>query len=150
MKDDFDGEFAGMTWAQRFFYSTSFAPINFLFLGGEGELTRAWIADSSMFVNWAREWKASVYALEHRFYGTSELNYDYQQFTHLDHPTLRARLTLLTAEQALADAAVFIEGINKARKHTHPRWIVFGCSYAGNLAAWMRLKYPRLSVRGSD
>lgn len=51
----------------------------------------------------------------------------------------------LSTSQALADLATVIISMNK--KHELPentKWIVFGGSYAGNLAAWMRLKYPHL------
>ena len=54
-------------------------------------------------------------------------------------------LVYLSSEQALADIAYFIEGMHKT--HNLPKnakWIVFGGSYAGSLAAWMRLKYPHL------
>lgn len=51
----------------------------------------------------------------------------------------------MTTEQALADLASFIVSMNKAHKlPLETKWIVFGGSYAGNLAAWMRLKYPHL------
>lgn len=51
----------------------------------------------------------------------------------------------MSTSQALADLATIIVSMNK--KHQLPedtKWIVFGGSYAGNLAAWMRLKYPHL------
>lgn len=51
----------------------------------------------------------------------------------------------LNSEQALADLAYFIIAMNK--KHNFPaetKWVVFGCSYAGSLATWMRIKYPHL------
>ena len=51
----------------------------------------------------------------------------------------------MSAEQAIADVAYFIESMN--REHHLPggtKWIVLGCSYAGSLAAWVRMKYPHL------
>lgn len=56
-----------------------------------------------------------------------------------------ANLKYLTSEQALQDAASFIEFFK--RKHNlsnNNKWIVFGGSYSGSLAAWLRLKYPHL------
>ena len=56
----------------------------------------------------------------------------------------RANLKYLTSEQALNDVANFIEYFKKKHRLPHNKWIVFGCSYAGNLAAWLRLKFPNL------
>ncbi|CAH1107856.1 unnamed protein product [Psylliodes chrysocephalus] len=54
-------------------------------------------------------------------------------------------LVYLTSQQALADLAFFIEAMNKQHElSSDVKWIVFGGSYAGSLAAWMRLKYPHL------
>jgi serine protease 16 len=58
-------------------------------------------------------------------------------------------LKYLTADQTLADAAHFIENVKIVVNGTtvdtkNTKWIVSGGSYAGNLAAWMRLKYPKL------
>jgi pimeloyl-ACP methyl ester carboxylesterase len=51
----------------------------------------------------------------------------------------------LSSEQALADTAYFIEGMYLAHEIPHnAKWIVFGGSYSGSLAAWMRAKYPHL------
>lgn len=58
-------------------------------------------------------------------------------------------LKYLSSEQALADLANFIESMNK--KYSLPtgtKWIAFGGSYPGSLAAWLREKYPNL-VHGS-
>lgn len=50
----------------------------------------------------------------------------------------------LSSHQALADAAAFIQGMNEQYNLTDAKWIVFGASYAGTLAAWLRHKYPHL------
>lgn len=45
----------------------------------------------------------------------------------------------------MLDLAYFIESMNKAHQLSKDtKWILFGCSYAGSLAAWMRAKYPHL------
>lgn len=52
-------------------------------------------------------------------------------------------LKYLTSEQALADAAHLIDEMNLKYGFTpEQRWIMFGGSYAGALALWMREKYP--------
>ncbi|OTF78136.1 hypothetical protein BLA29_012616, partial [Euroglyphus maynei] len=53
-------------------------------------------------------------------------------------------LKYLTSEQALQDAANFIEFINDKYGLIRNKWIVFGGSYSGSLAAWFRMKYPHL------
>lgn len=55
-------------------------------------------------------------------------------------------LVYLTSEQALQDAANFIEFLKKKYKLHGNKWIVFGGSYPGSLAAWFRLKYPHLAA----
>jgi hypothetical protein len=61
--------------------------------------------------------------MEHRFYGES-------QPTGASNFSVEA-LRYLTAEQALADTAVFIRNMNARFNYSH--WVVFGGSYAGNL-----------------
>ena len=54
-------------------------------------------------------------------------------------------LTYLNSEQALADLANFIEVMTvKYELPSNTKWIVFGGSYPGSLAAWLRAKYPHL------
>lgn len=58
-------------------------------------------------------------------------------------------LQYLTSQQALADLANFIQAMNDEYKlSSETKWIAFGGSYPGSLAAWLRLKYPHL-VHGS-
>jgi serine protease 16 len=80
--------------------------------------------------------------LEHRFYGP---DYSNRSLPAPDYTV--ASLKYLTADQALADAAHFIRNVQISVNGTEvdtkkTKWIVSGGSYAGNLAAWMRLKYP--------
>jgi pimeloyl-ACP methyl ester carboxylesterase len=53
---------------------------------------------------------------------------------------------LLTLDQALADIASFIPHFNRLHGLENARWVAFGGSYAGSLAAWFRVKYPQLTV----
>ena len=52
----------------------------------------------------------------------------------------------LTSEQALQDAAYFIEYLTENLSLNNSKWIVFGGSYSGSLSAWFRAKYPHLVV----
>ncbi|GMT23496.1 hypothetical protein PFISCL1PPCAC_14793, partial [Pristionchus fissidentatus] len=54
-------------------------------------------------------------------------------------------LKFLSSRQAIEDIAEFIRQKNE-EKEGDQKWIVFGGSYAGNLAAWSRLKHPELII----
>jgi len=126
------------TWQQRYFTNSSFfkrdGPV-FLQIGGEGEASPKWVV-KGMMMEWANKFNALTFQLEHRFYGKS-------------HPTKdmsTKNLRFLSSEQALADLAYFIESKNKEFNLSEKnRWIMFGGSYPGSLAAWFRLKYPHLA-----
>uniref|UniRef100_A0A0K8SDX0 Serine protease K12H4.7 n=1 Tax=Lygus hesperus TaxID=30085 RepID=A0A0K8SDX0_LYGHE len=124
------------TWKQRYivenqFFTNLSGPV-FLYIGGEGALP--WFPDAAMTL-YALQYGALMFGLEHRYYGDSR-----------PRPDLTVEsLRYLSSEQALADIAYFIEHINsKYRLTPQNKWVVFGGSYAGNLAAWARLKYPHL------
>lgn len=53
-------------------------------------------------------------------------------------------LQYLNVDQALADIAYFIEEKKRELGKENAKVIVFGGSYAGNMAVWARLKYPHL------
>ncbi|KAI1723136.1 serine carboxypeptidase s28 domain-containing protein [Ditylenchus destructor] len=128
-------------WKQYFYinddYKEEEESPNFLMLGGEGPVDTMYVEAGGLeYVNWVKLFKGTAYALEHRFYGYSQPKKDVST----------QNLKWLTTEHALADAAVFINSINNQRKLTKPQWIIFGGSYPGNLAAWMRVRYPQLSI----
>ena len=77
----------------------------------------------------------TLLSLHCRFYGKS-------------HPTpdlSTDNLRYLSSHQALADIANFHDYIVQQYKLTEMnRWIAFGGSYSGALAAWLRIKYPHI------
>jgi len=78
-----------------------------------------------------------VVQLEHRFFGKNK------NMTDLSVPNL----AYLTTEQALADADAFIAAWPaQANLSSNVRWVAFGGSYPGSLAAWLRMKYPNATV----
>ncbi|KAG7159003.1 serine protease-like 1, partial [Homarus americanus] len=128
------------TWQQKYYTNDSFykpgGPV-FLMICGEGPADPWWVV-GAYWVNYARDHNAYMLFLEHRFYGQS-------------YPTEDAsvkNLAYLTTEQALADVANFIGGMKESLGFEDNKWIAFGGSYAGALAAWVRLKYPHL-IHGS-
>lgn len=127
------------TWKQRYFVNDSFYDFNnqgpvFLMIGGEGPADARWMVKGA-WIDYAQKFKALCLNLEHRYYGES-------------HPTEDLsikNLQYLSSYQALADLAAFINAMNdKFKLKKNVRWIAFGGSYPGSLAAWLRLKYPHL------
>ncbi|KAH9424548.1 serine-type peptidase [Dermatophagoides pteronyssinus] len=129
-----------LTWKQRYFInddmfnrSNTNSPI-FLQLGGEGEASAVWLKEGQIATNYGPHYQALQILLEHRYYGQSRPTQDMST----------ENLKYLTSEQALQDAANFIEFINEKYGLNKHKWIVFGGSYSGSLAAWFRMKYPHL------
>mmetsp|Transcript_14044 Transcript_14044/g.32560 ORF Transcript_14044/g.32560 Transcript_14044/m.32560 type:complete len:537 (+) Transcript_14044:31-1641(+) len=144
--DHFDGANTA-TWRQRYFVNassfasnSSFTPVVFLCMGGEGPPLTADVVKTGeehcgLMVSMAERHGALVLALEHRFYGKS-----------IPTPDLStASLRFLSTEQALEDMASFHAHITDMYSLSpHTRWVTFGGSYPGMLAAWSRSKYPHL------
>lgn len=132
------------TWQQRYYVNDEFfkpgngtGPV-FLMIGGEGEATARWMTEGA-WIHYAQQYGALCFQLEHRFYGKSRPTEDLST----------KNLAYLSSEQALADLAYFIEAMNgKYQLNRDNRWIAFGGSYPGSLAAWVRQNYPYL-VHGS-
>ena len=102
-----------------------------------------------------------LFALEHRYYGRS-----YPQFGVRDDDSAvsNKNLIYLSSKQALADLAHFVSSIGnqlgesyssdlRSRRRVQKtqllsdsatKWVTFGGSYPGMLAAWARLKYPHM------
>ncbi|XP_041657544.1 thymus-specific serine protease [Cheilinus undulatus] len=123
-------------WKQRYFVNEAFykagGPV-FLMIGGEGKANPAWM-ETGTWLTYAEKLGALCLMLEHRFYGKS-------------HPTAdlsTENLRYLSSRQALADLAHFRTVMAEKRGLTGSKWVAFGGSYPGSLAAWFRLKFPHL------
>ncbi|KAK6798282.1 hypothetical protein RDI58_005984 [Solanum bulbocastanum] len=112
----------------------------FLYCGNEGDIE--WFAANTGFV-WeiAPRFGAMVIFPEHRYYGES-MPYGSKEEAYKNATTL----SYLTAEQALADYAVLITELKRNLSAQACPVVLFGGSYGGMLAAWMRLKYPHISI----
>lgn len=128
-------------WKQRYFVNEEFwagrdYPV-FVSIGGEGPVGPRALTNRTFINAMAKKHRALLVAVEHRYYGKSYPTED------MSLPNIR----YLSSEQALADLArmhAFLSdkyGLSESSK-----WIGFGGSYPGNLAAWLKLKYPALFV----
>ncbi|VAH80233.1 unnamed protein product [Triticum turgidum subsp. durum] len=112
----------------------------FFYCGNEGDI--AWFAANSGLV-WeaAPRFASLVVFAEHRYYGES------MPFGSKDKAYNNSRsMAYLTAEQALADYAVLLTDLKRNLSSESSPVVLFGGSYGGMLAAWMRLKYPHIAV----
>eukprot|EP01033_Poteriospumella_lacustris_P014875 gene14875-10635_t len=143
--DHFDRQEA-RTFQQRYFVNDTFwkgsennGPV-FLCVGGEGPpMDRTVLTNSvhcSDMVELASQVGALMFALEHRYYGLSNpFGKDFST----------ANLQWLNTEQALGDLAHFISTMNEQyHLEKNNRWVTWGGSYPGMLAALTRLRYPHL------
>ncbi|KAJ9670402.1 hypothetical protein PVL29_026749 [Vitis rotundifolia] len=112
----------------------------FLYCGNEGDIE--WFAANTGFV-WdiAPRFGAMVLFPEHRYYGES-MPYGSRDKAYAN----AASLSYLTAEQALADFAVLVTSLKRNLSAEGCPVVLFGGSYGGMLATWMRLKYPHIAI----
>ncbi|CAH0727539.1 unnamed protein product, partial [Brenthis ino] len=123
-------------WKMRYFERLDLwkpgGPI-YLFIGGEGRISPHW-AMYGLTYELAQESYGAIYISEHRYYGASKPFND----------TNVGNFKFLTVKQALADLEYLLKHIKEQPDFSYSKIVVIGCSYSGNLAAWMRLLYPDL------
>ncbi|XP_057806826.1 uncharacterized protein LOC131021584 [Salvia miltiorrhiza] len=112
----------------------------FFYCGNEGDIE--WFAANTGFV-WeiAPRFRAMIVFPEHRYYGES-MPYGSREEAYRNTTTLAH----LTAEQALADFSVLITELKRNLSAQACPVVLFGGSYGGMLASWMRLKYPHIAI----
>lgn len=121
----------------RYFHNNEFflpgGPI-FIYVSSGFEVYDDFLLRGNIF-EIASDTRGHLFALEHRFYGTSRPTED----------TSVENLRFLTVHQALADLAQFINFI-RANYYgaQNSRVILWGQGYGGSLAVWARQKYPSL------
>ncbi|WOL15401.1 Peptidase S28 [Canna indica] len=120
-------------------WSRPAGPI-FFYCGNEGDIE--WFAANTGFV-WdiAPRFSALVVFAEHRYYGKS-MPYGSKEEAYKN----AASLSHLTAEQALADFSALLTDLKHNMSSEDSPVVLFGGSYGGMLAAWMRLKYPHIAI----
>jgi hypothetical protein len=128
-----------VTFKQRYFVDSQYAensksPVFYIICG---EWNCAGTGSYSFVESLAKDFKAHLVALEHRFYGES------LPFTKLNTDALK----YLNLQSAIDDLAHFQRSMMKDRG-LQGKWVAFGGSYAGTLAAFYREKHPEL-VTGS-
>lgn len=159
-QDHFAGDNSN-TWGQYYYVNSTFwkgpsskAPI-FLCVGGEGPAFDGSVVVDSVHCSNAAEWLeengALMIALQHRYYGCHASTLESADSGLLDCPinnftdNPNEDLKYHSSHQALSDIANFHEFIvEKYALTKENKWISFGGSYPGMLAAWTRLKFPHL------
>ena len=127
----FNRTFKQRYWVYDEFYNPSLPGPLFVQFGEEGEASSG-LATNMAMNSYGAKLGALFVAIEHRFYGASQVTGDYED------------LSLLSVDQGLADFSVVIDYLKN--KFNTTRTVVFGCSYIGAGAAWYRAKYPQSAV----
>ena len=135
----------GRTFGQRYWAADEFyspGPNSPIFFYICGETTCSGTPSNTSYpYQMAQKLGALLIALEHRFYGYS------QPFGPQSMKT--ENLRYLTVEQALGDLSYFMswfKGNYAFKIYDSQPWITIGGSYTGCLSAWLRNKYPHLTV----
>lgn len=126
---------SSVTFKQRYFVDSHFAqgaksPVFYIVCG---EWNCAGTGSYTFVEDLAKKMNAHLVALEHRYYGES------LPTRHLSTKNLKH----LDLQSAIDDLASFQKFMMKSGG-LHGKWVVFGGSYAGTLAAFYREKHPEL------
>lgn len=145
--DHFDAQVTAV-WSQRYFVNESFfdgtGPV-FLCVGGEGpwfepDVVVTGNVHCADMILLAERVGALVLAIEHRYYGPPG-SLPVPDFTT---PNMR----WLSSRQALADISLFHSHITQQFKlGPQNKWVAWGGSYPGMMAAFIRLKYANADTR---
>jgi lysosomal Pro-X carboxypeptidase len=136
--DTFRGRAKMATFQQRYFWvqpPKAKANIIFFYAGNEASV-EAYLKSCGMMWENAAHFNAALVFAEHRFWGKSQP--DKQEFA------------LAGPDQAMKDYVALLDSLIKNEtnqffdKKAKVKVVAFGGSYGGMLAAWMRLKYPRV------
>lgn len=125
-------------FSQRYFVCntaqtwTPGAPI-FLYLGNEADV-ELYVNATGLMWESANVFRAKLVFVEHRYFGQS---------VPVDDSRKRLSLAYLTADQALADYAMFAKALREDLLQSPCSPVIgFGGSYGGMLCAWLRISAP--------
>ncbi|XP_063824200.1 putative serine protease K12H4.7 [Ostrinia nubilalis] len=127
------------TFDMRYMYNEEFFggpgyPV-FILIGGEWNIAPGWLRGGNMF-EMARENRGYQIYTEHRYYGET-----------LPYPNFTVEnLRFLNVDQALADLAYFIRDLKTQPRFAESKIVMYGGSYAANMALWFKQRYPHLAV----
>jgi len=110
-------------------------PILF-YAGNEGQIEKFYSNTGFMTKNLSKELNGLIVFGEHRYFGKS-LVFDPQYAFNTSNNTY------LTVDQVMMDYTKLIKSIRYQYGATDKPCIVFGGSYGGMLAVWLRMKYPQ-------
>lgn len=116
-------------------WNSTGGPI-FIHTANEGSIEDHVKEMGAMF-DWAKEFKALVVFVEHRYYGKS------MPFGQ-DSLKSKEQAAYLTTEQALADYARVIMMLKKQPGAKNSKVVTFGCGISGLLAIWLKTRYMYL------
>jgi pimeloyl-ACP methyl ester carboxylesterase len=139
--DHFTNRGAGSaTFKMRYFVDAQFwdpmsGPILF-YAGNEGQIESFYENSGFLTKNLSSELKGLIVFGEHRYFGKS-MPFDSQYAYNTSNNTF------LTVDQVMMDYNKLIKSIRYQYGATDKPCIVFGGSYGGMLAAWLRMKYPQ-------
>lgn len=129
------------TWNMRYYQNMEFYQTNgpiYLFISGEASVDHlSGYLKIGFIYDIAKETNGALIMPEHRYYGNS------LPFRDL----VTSNLKYLSSQQALADFATLLKYLKSTfitEKSADSKVVVVGGSYAGNLAAWMKLLYNDL------
>ena len=135
-----NGGAGSATFNMRYFVDAQYwdpqsGPILF-YAGNEGKLENFYDNSGFLTKNLSKELNGLIVFGEHRYFGKS-MPFDSSNAFNTSNNTY------LTVDQVMMDYNQLIKSIRYQYGATDKPVIVFGGSYGGMLAAWLRMKYPQ-------
>ncbi|KAF7043422.1 hypothetical protein CFC21_052783 [Triticum aestivum] len=132
------------TFPQRYLVNGTYwggktAPV-FVYAGNEGNI-ELFTNNTGFMWELAPRFRAMLVFIEHRYYGRS-VPFGSEEAAFRNTSTAG----YLTTTQAVADFATLVQSLKANLSAPTAPVVVFGGSYGGMLAAWMRMKYPHVVI----